>query len=348
MLLLGLTLPLASAAVVTEIPTFLRGDIEISYAYEHLGGSLIERKNGEKLEVGDRTLADHRLQYGLVFSVAPGAAVFVQLPHYLSSQVSYGALSDMVYDPGTGSGTYEGTAEGTPGAYVSGSGLGGVWFGVRGTPFSESFKTRNSRATWLLEGAIRTADSTNVWTANDEGDRGAGPAGTAARLHTAFSTTFGETSPYITGTYIGEGAQTVQVVNPDGTDGAEVEVDGANHGDIKVGVELVAARNEASGSLFVFDLHLGVAYHSHGIVPSGFYLPNVLDASAGDAVLQAEQLEGGAGLGVHWRPFTNMQIGLFGDVGYHMPQRLEYPYPVYTGGDTIRVTAGSSLLVRFR
>ncbi|MFN7145242.1 MAG: hypothetical protein ACK4YP_15825 [Myxococcota bacterium] len=348
MLLLGSLLPLASAAVVTEIPPFLRGDIQVSYAYEQLGGTLIERTGGESLEVGNRTLYDHSLTYGLVFSVAPGAAVFAELPHHLASAVHYGALAHMVYDPGTGSGTYQGTEAGTPGAYATGSGLGGIWLGVRGTPFSEAFPKRNSRATWLLEGAIRTADDTNFWTVDAEGNRGAGPGGTAARVHTAFSTTFGNSAPYVSGTYVGEGKRTVQVVQPDGTDGAEFEIDPANRGNVRIGVELVAGRNPASGSLFVFDMHLGVAYASHAQLPSGFFLPHVLEASEGGPVLQSEQLEGGAGLAVHWRPFENMQIGLFGDLGYHLPQRIEYPYPVYTGGDTIRVTAGSSLGVRFR
>lgn len=348
MLLLGLMLPLASAAVVTEIPPFLRGDVQVGYGFDYLGGRLVERKSDGEIDVGERTISEHALRYSLVFGVAPGTAAFVELPHSLSSRVSYGELYEMVYDPGTGSGTYEGTAAGTPGAYVSGAGLGGVWFGVRGTPFSEAFTSRNSDATWLLEMAVRTPDDTNLWTTDDEDVRGAGPGGTAFRAHTAFSKTFGSTAPYLSGTYVGEGKRTVQVSNPDGTQGPEIEVDPANSGDIRLGVELVAGQNPASGSLVAFDFHMGVGYDSHAVVPSGFYLPNVLAASQEGAVLQAEQFEPGAGLAVHWRPFTNLQIGLYGDVAYHMPQRIEFPYPVYTGGDTIRVNAGTNLGIRFR
>ncbi|MDP2311507.1 MAG: hypothetical protein Q8P41_01265 [Pseudomonadota bacterium] len=347
MLLLGPMLTLASAAIVTEIPPFLRGDIQIAYSYEQLSGKLQERGD-EELEVGQRTLSDHRLQYGLVFSVAPGVAVFADLPHYVSSRVSYGALSDMVYDPGTGSGTYVGTTEGTPGTYVDGAGLGGLWMGVRGTPFSEAFQKRNSSTTWLIEGAFRTGDKTSFWTADEDGKRGAGPGGTAARLHTAFSTTFGNTSPYVAGTYVGEGKQTVDVVTPDGTTHAQVEVDPANHGDMRIGMEVLTGQNPASGSQFVFDMHLDVSYDAYALLPSGFYLPNTLDASAGGLVQQAEQLEAGGGIGLHWRPFQNLQIGVNADLAYHMPQRIEYPYPVYTGGDTIRFAAGTTLGVRFR
>lgn len=348
MLLIGPLLPLASAAVVTEIPPFLRGDIQIGYAYEQLSSMLVERGDEADVDVAERTLSDHMLSYSLVFSAGPGVAVFARVPHFLSSRVSYGTRSEMVYDPGTGSGTYVGTTTGTEGVAVDGAGLGGIWFGVRGTPFSESFEKRNSATTWLLEGAIRTGDPTNFWTVDDTGKRGAGPGGTAARLHTAFSTTLGNTASYVTGTYVGEGKHKVTIVTPDGVSRGEVEVDPANHGDIRIGIELLAGRNAASGALFIFDLHLGVAYDAFAQIPSGFYLPNVLEVGAGAAVQQSEQLEGGGGIAAHWRPFENLQITLNGDLGYHMPQRIEHPYPVYTGDNAVTVRVGSTVGVRFR
>lgn len=347
LVLLAPLVPQASAAVVTEIPPFLRGDIQIAYSYEQLAGSLVERGD-EDVEIGRRNLSDHMLTYGLVFSVAPGVAVFADLPHHVSSRVSYGTVSDMVYDPGTGSGTYVGTTPDDPGTHIDGAGLGGLWIGVRGTPFSEAFTKRNSDATWLLEGAIRTADKSSIWTHNDEGKRGAGLGGTAARVHTAFSTTLGLTAPYVSGTYVGEGKQTVTVVASDGTVHPDIAIDPANRGELRIGVEALTGRNPASGAQFVFDVHLGVAYESWATLPSGIYLPNVLEASEGVPVQQSEQLEAGGGLGLHWRPFENMQLGLFGDVGYHMPQRIEHPYPVYTGANTLNVKAGSTLGVRFR
>ncbi len=347
MLLLGPLLSLASAAVVTEVPPFLRGDIQVGYTFTQLSGSLIERTEAGDVDVGDRALAEHALGYKLVFSVGPGVAVFAELPHYVSSSVSYGSLREMVYDPTSGSGTYQGTAEGTPGTYLQGSGLGGVWFGVRGTPFSEAFPKRNSHATWLLEGALRTADPTGFWVSEDT-SRGAGPGGPGARLHTAFSTTFGSSAPYLSGTIVNEGPTTVSVATFSGATIEDVTINPADHGDIRIGVELVAAENSASGSLFVFDLHLGVAYAGPAELPSGFYLPNVLAVLDGQSVLSAEQLEVGAGLALHWRAFKNFEIGLAGDVGYHMPQRLEYPYAVYTGPETLAVTLGSDIKVRFR
>jgi hypothetical protein len=271
----------------------------------------------------------------------------VELPHYAYSSVSYGSLSDMVYDPGTGSGTYQGTTPGTAGTYVSGGGLGGVWFGARGTPFSESFKTRNSKVTWLLEGAIRTPDPTNFYVLTEEA-RGAGPAGMAARLNTTFSTTSGGSRPYVSFRYLGEGPSEVAVTNADGTAGSTITVDPSNSAGFRLGSEFLAAENKAAGSQVVFDLHLDVDYASHAYVASGIYLPNVLEASKGGLVLQSEAMEAGAGIALHWRAFTNFELGLYTDLAYHLPQRIEYPYPVYTGSDTLHVTAGTNLTVRIR
>lgn len=347
MLLLGCLLPLATAATVTEIPPFLRGDVTFGYTYDHLGGSL-EEHGDEEVRVGQRTVADHVLAYGFSFSAGPGVAVFAELPHYVASTVSYDELGTMVYDPATGSGTYEGTNPGTPGTAIEGNGLGGVWIGVRGTPFSEAFSVRKNRATWLLEGALRTGDGTNLWTMKDD-KRGAGPGGSAFRVHSAFSTTFGSTSPYLTGTWITEGKRVVDVYGADGSAlAAGVEVDPGSLLRVRTGVEVLAAENRAAGSRMAFDLHATLAYTSWQAVPSGIYLPEVLDASEGQIVQQAESLEPGAGLAIHWRPMTYLQLDLYGDAAWRLPQRIESPYPVYTGDDTVHLTAGTRLTVRIR
>lgn len=347
MLLLGCLLNLAHAANVTEIPPFLRGDVSVGYRFDMLSGSL-EEHGAVDVEVGQRTISDHMLSYRAEFGAGPGVAVFFELPHWVSSTVGYGSLGTMVYDPATGAGTYQGTNPGEAGDRIQGSGLGGVWIGVRGTPFSEAFETRKNRATWLLEGALRTGDSSNLWTIAGE-SRGAGTGGTAFRLHSAFSTTFRSTQPWVSGTFVTEGKRTVDVYGDAGTLLASgIEVDPASTLELRTGVEVLAAENEAAGSQLSFDLHMGVAYGSWQTLPSGFYLPEVLDTSEGRAIQQAEQLEGGGGLAIYWRPMTYMQVDLYGDAAWHLPQRIEHPYPVYTGDDTFRVVAGSRLTVRIR
>jgi hypothetical protein len=339
---------LAAAATVTEIPPFLRGDALVGYTYEGLSGSLVEPAVDGDAEIARRSLTDHRLRYGVSFGAAPGVAVFLELPHYVNSSVSYADASTMVYDPASESGTYIGTPDADPGTYVTGGGLGGVWVGVRGTPWSEAFTSRSNDVTWLLEGAIRTKDPSNFWTAS-AGERGAGPGGTALRLHTAFSRAFGASEPYVSATLVSEGKLTADVVDESGAVIAQdVALDPSNTARLRFGVESTASSNDASGARLAFDVHGEVAYASWATLPSGVYLPNVLAGAAGQPVQQSEALQGGAGLAIHWRPMAYMQISLFGDAAYHLPQRVESPYPVTTGLDTIAYRAGSELTVRVR
>jgi hypothetical protein len=348
MLTAPLLTSLALAANVTELPPFLRGDVTVGYAYDQLAGSLVERSEGEDVDVAQRTVSANQMRYALTFGAGPGAAVFLEIPQWISDDVSYSSLSEMVYDPATGKGTYQGTTAGEDGTYVTGSGLGGVWIGAKGTPFSESFKGRGNRATWLLEGALRTGDGSNYWTMSD-GNRGAGNGGTAVRLRTAFSTTYGTAQPYVVGTYVHEGKRTVDVYDQAGTLlQTGVEVDPADEGLVRAGLEVLAAHNPANGSKLGFDLHMQADYQSYATLPSGFYLPRVLEASAGQAVQSAEQLEPGAGLGFSWRPMEYMQLDVYGDLAWHLPQRVESPYAVYTGADTLHLVAGSNLTVRIR
>ncbi|MFZ5480584.1 MAG: hypothetical protein ACOZNI_27725 [Myxococcota bacterium] len=348
-MLIGPLLSLASAATVTELPPFLRGNVTIGYSYDHLGGALMERGDDE-VEVGDRTVSNHLLHYGVEFGVGPGVAAFVDLPHYVASSVSYGSLSEMVYDPSTDSGTYEGSTPGEPGTYVTGSALAGAWIGARGTPFSETaFPKRKNRATWLLEAALRTGSGNSFWTMANGESRGAGPGGPAFRFHTAFSTTFNLSQPYVAWTYVGEGATTVDVYAQDGSLlQSGVEVDPANTHDVKAGVQVLAARNDANGSQLAFDLHLKANYATAQNVPSGFFLPQVLATTEGTIVQQSEQFEPGAGLAILWRPMDYMEIDLYGSAAWHLPQRIESPYPIYTGADTLRLAVGSNLTVRIR
>jgi hypothetical protein len=84
------------------------------------------------------------------------------------------------------------------------------------------------------------------------------------------------------------------------------------------------------------------------VIPSGLYLPAVLEATAGTAVQQAEAFEPGAGLQFIWRPMEYFQIAFGGDVAWHLPQRIESPYPVYTGDSTLHANGSTTLTVRIR
>lgn len=347
----------AHAASVTDVPPFLRGDAWVRYSYDRLAGGLTEvdyQEDPARVPVGTRRIETHQLHYGFAFAAGPGVAVFLDIPHDVSSMVTFDSWHEMVYKPSTGSGTYTSSAEEPPFTVADGTGIHGAWIGLKGTPFSSQFKTRPSEATWLLSGAIRTPNAeNNYWTvvepaAKKVGMRGAGPGGLGLRFETAFSTRLGAGEPYITAAYQYEAPVKVDLVNDQGESLApNQKLNPPDSFQVRFGSEITLGENTTSGSRTNLDLHANFNYTTWGTVPTGVYLAGVLIDDAGK-VQTAESLEPGAGLALGIRPFQYLQVDLKVDGYYHFPQRIEAPYPIYTGGDTFRVVAGADLTVRIR
>lgn len=351
-----LLLAAAQAATVTDLPPFLRGDLGVSYTFDRLQGSLVERG---ALPSDDQTVAQrqdnaHVLHYTLAFGVAPGAAVFVDAPHVVYRGIELQEWSKMVYDPATETGTYYGTAAEEDSTLTKGGGLEGVWIGARGTPFSEAFPKRHNRFTMMLEGAVRTPGTGSWFVVNDPsttgglGMHGAGSGGVGLRIGIVTSARHGRHEPYLKLAYEDNLPVEVDILADDGTVlAAGAEIDPANHVQAAVGAEFIASENTTSGARTAFDLHLAAQWSSHQDVPTGLDLPAVLLPEAG-LVQQAESFEvgGGVGLDVRFMKYLSWQLGA--DVRYHLPQRLEHPYPVYTGGDSIHVVAKTGLGIHLR
>lgn len=346
----------ALAATVTEVPAFLRGDVALGYRYDRTWGGLEEAGDPGTANawVGSRRIETHQVHYGAAFGVAPGAAIFADVLHDAWWGVSYDAWGSMHYDGATGGGSYSSAAVQLAATKATGAGIEGVWIGAKGTPFSEAFPKRPSRATWLIEGAVRTPNEAAsryvVLEPGAEGQvatRGAGPGGVGLMLGSAFSSDLGRAEPYLSFRLVSEGATTVDLVSDAGQVLAEgVAIDPADTFSARVGAELVLGENSASGARTAIDLHASFEYASYATVPSGLYLPSVL--VEGQDAQQAESLEPGLGLQLRLRPFTYLDIALHGDLAYHLPSRAEQYYPVYTGPDTLRLDAGLDLTVRVR
>lgn len=345
---------LALAAPVTEIPPFLRGDVAFGYDFETLSATLLEQGDDEPTAVGHRSVNTHRARLDAVFGMAPGAAIYLQIPPYESSLVRYTDASSMIYDPASGAGTYEGTPATVNADQYAGGGLGGVWIGARGTPFSESFATRNNKSTWLLDLGFRFGDKHDTYYVDETGQRGAGPGAPALRLHSAFSKNYGNTAPYFALTltsnfpYDRDVQADSGAVLHDSAKTTEKDFDAGRQGAIRFGVDIGSVVNPETGARFSFDLFGAADYSSFRVVPSGYYLPGVLSASAGHPTQMAEAFDLGGGMGIHWRPIENMQINLGGTGFYHMPQRVESFYDVYTGSDGLRVLVATDVTVRIR
>lgn len=340
---------------VTDIPPWLRGDVALNYSYDRLGGHLTEQvlessadAESQDVQVGQRTLSDHVLSIDAMFSAGPGVGVTLGLPIHIREGTWFGDSQTMVYDPTSGGGTMNGTSTVAFGDVSSGAGLEGAWIGIAGTPFSEAFTKRKTRATWRIGGALRTPNKHNFYTAPD-GKRGAGVGALGLRLDNAFSTTIGGSQPYLSFRYQSDGKSTVDVTDSDGnTLASGVELQGAKTADIRFGSEFLAAHNDTQDTNVRVDLHASIEYSSYSLVPSGLYLPSVLDVTAGQAVEQSESMDIGGGIGFSFQPITYFRIGIFGQVAYHMPQRIESFYPIYTAGDTVHSLVGGNMVIRVR
>jgi hypothetical protein len=336
----------AQAAEITELPPFLRGDLALGYAFEHEGGSLTEA--GER--VGSRAGQEHRLVYSGVFSAGPGVAVFFELPQVVSSSLSFPEAHEMVYDPALERGTLLGTDDLGAIDPIKAKGAEGLWIGVKGTPFSEAFVKRGNRATWLIEAAFRTRTRGNFYTLNEDGTRSAGIGGGGTRLGMAFSTTRHISQPYLAFRYTrSRTLDPATLYDAEGNvlDSAAV-LDPADTIEIKTGTEIVVHDDAESQSRFAFDLRLCFGYATWQTVPSGLFLPSVLDENRDVVATESEYTWGGVGLGLKHQAFEYMAWSLGGDVNYIAPHSVEHLYAVDTGPDTLQITGWAGVRVMIR
>ena len=326
-LLVGPVIPAAEAAEVTEIAPMMRGDAEVREDSGAERTRLVEQ--GET--VANRNVAAHVVTVGLDFSVGPGVGIWLDVPIYAGESVGFTNAREMIFDPDLDTGTMLGATALSEDPFRNGSGVGGVWLGLHGTPFSQDFE-RGDKATWLVEFGFRTPDQTNFWTTGESGKRGAGPGASAWRLHTAASTTHRWAEPYLFGTAVLSNTVTVDVVDDTGaTVATAMEVTPSDTVDIGAGVEAKVWENVEDGSRVHLDFRGTFGYRSWQDIPSGVYLPTILDASRSVRVTQTESTFIKGTLGAHYRILKYAQVGVTGGVGTVSPYRIEHPYEIATG-----------------
>lgn len=346
--LLLLSAPAALAAELTEIAPFLRGDVDISYDFETENARLLE----DDTLVANRTIDTHLMRFGGEFTVMTGAQVYFELPIYLGETITFSDSYSMVIDPTTDSGTYLGSEQVDGPVTVQGKGLGGTWLGLKGTPLSETlWPRRGDKVTLLVDVGFRVPDKSSLWTVSEDGQRGAGPGSTAFRLHTAASTKMAWTEPYVAAWLTRSGpAKNVALVDEEGNKLADnaVTVLPAHEIAARFGLEVVPYTEPSSGARFALDVHGDFSYRSWQDIPSGIYLPDVLDGSRGALATQGETSTASAGLGLNYRIFEWAQLNVGGDFGVVMPQSVEHFYDVQTGMGTTTWGVHTTLKLRGR
>ncbi len=341
-LLASMVLPAAQAAEVTELAPMLRGDVQLRYDIDAERGRLVE---GDQT-VGRRVLTDHTLNWTGSFSILQGAALFIELPQSLSQRVAFKDAHAMGFDPVDDVGTMVDTPALADADPTVGSGMGGTWLGMKGAPFSETLYQRGDRVSWLLEAAVRFKDKTNFWTYGPRGTRGGGPGAPAFRLRGAFSTTHRSAQPYLVATWTRAGRINTDVVDDAGRVVArDLELRPSSDVELVTGSELNVAQY-GDGARVDLDFKGRFGYRSWQDIPSGLYLPDVLDASRALTATESEYAYVSGGFGVNWRIIHYLQWNVSGDVGFTTPRTIEHFYPVSTGMGTM--TWGVTTSLRFR
>lgn len=342
-LLAVLTSTPAEAAEVTALAPMLRGDVQLRYDIDAERARLLE----DETVVARRALTDHLMTWSASFSFYTGAALFLEMPHYASSRIRFRDASTMGFDPVEDAGTFIGTDSLEDPDPTLGKGLGGTWLGLRGAPYHETlFGDRGDRASILLEAAYRFQDKSNMWSYGPRGYRGAGPGASAFRLRGAFSTTHRTAQPYLVATWMVPASIQMDVVDENSrTIATDRRFSPASDVELVAGAELQVAEYQ-DGGLVSLDFRSRFGYRSWQDVPSGLYLPDVLNGTEAQTATEGEHAYLAGSFGVNWRFIHYLQLNMAGEFGFATPRTVEHFYPVKTGLDTM--TWGFTTSLRFR
>ena len=335
-----------AAPDVTDIAPVYRGDLTVAYTGTVGHDVLVEGG----VDVGERTLTEHRMDYRLNASLLTGLGLVVEIPHWVEDGIGFTDGQQMEFDPLNDDGTLVGTSPMAGMPVVSGGGLGGTWIGVRGAPFhQEAFKNRVDRFSWVLEAGYRFKDKSSFWGFNDSGARGGGPGASALRLVSSFSTTYNRTSPYLSTSLVRTGRITTTANDATGvSSGQELVIRPSSTMVVTTGAEIMASEYGEDGGRVAVDLRSTLTYNSWQDVPSGLFLPSVLDASRATIVTQDETISLTGGVGVNWRMVDYLQLNVGGGAGVTSPHQLEHLYDVSTGLGAWQWYVATSLRFRAR
>jgi len=334
LLLLSLLAP-SYAAEVTDMAPGAGALIGVHYGGSALSGRLLESGTA----IADRRVQRHDLDVTLEIAPIEGLAITAALATTPSWRFAYPDARQMVSEPASGSGSYlpGGVVADTP--VIQAGGLQGVWLGAAVAPFAERY-AGTAGSTWRLDAGFRPGSKgRNLWTAGDNGRRGAAPGGTAFKLQGAFSTDRGTGHPYAQVTWIREGAVAVDVSDENGTNWGELELQPASSLQLRGGVEIVAFESAPgeTPARFAVDLSAAAGYRSWEDVASGVYLPNVLESGRQIPVTVGDQMMGTLGLGFDYHAGEIVRGRTGATFTYAMPFRVEHVYDVRTSADTYTI-----------
>jgi hypothetical protein len=331
-LLLLNPMSVANAADITNQPDALKADVSLTTDFRRQNFGLDEQ--GE--DVGGVTINQQQVGLRAEVGLVTGVSAFLAFSGSTGHEFQYTNPRTMGWDPKADEGSLRNGLPVEDGVdAVTGSGMLGVWMGLRGTPFSEN---RGAKTTWLLEGALRTPDGTNIYNGT-----GAGDGGSALRLASIFSTTRGITHPYISAVFTNSKAFSTTLEGD-----TEIEFKPANTIDMTAGAEFDTWGDAATGRSLSLEGRMFFNYTAPALIPTGLYLAEVLPGTENSPITSAEYSSFGTGFALHYRPIREMQIDMNVDIAWPTPHRLEHPYPVTTSIGSSLLSAGLSVTYLYR
>ena len=325
---LYLTSPDALAGTFTDAPGSLQGDIAVNHSFKMGTDSIYQ----EDKRVGNRTLNQNTTRLVMKMGLVDFMSMDVSLPMG-SEKLAFSNVYQMKYDPLTQTGSYLDTPQ-LDDMERSGNGLQGAELALNFYPFhTKIYSNRGDAGNWQMGVVYRAGDKSNFFTVDEKGQRGSGIGASAFGIQTAFSNKNKQVEPYLVMKALRSNSFNADLRGDNGTlYASSANIRPANTVDIRGGTELYIKDDVALASYITLDLFGEYRYQSFQAIPSGVYLPSILESTQDTIITQTElvSIQGGVG--------TNVQINslyafrLSGQAGFASPQRIEHIYEVNTQG----------------
>jgi hypothetical protein len=316
------------AGTYTDAPGVFQGDISI-------GNDFISTKDQmyqQNIAVGSRNQFKNDVYLHATYGIFDFMSAELKIPFGIE-KISFADANQMEFDPLTETGTYLETPSAEDYS-LSGNGVQGVKLALNFYPFhSKIFSHRGDRGNWNLGVVYRTPDNSNFFSPSPSGKRGAGIGAQGFGIQSSFSNRNKSAEPYLTMEAIKTSRWTGSIRTENGDTLVDsIEFFPASSVNIRGGTEIFVWEDKAYASHVSLDLFGQYKYLGWQSIPSGIYLPNVLETTTDEIVTQTELVSFQGGLGVNARVTSLYAFRLGGQVGYVSPQRIEHIYDISTLG----------------
>ena len=316
------------AGTFTDAPGALQGDIAVRHQYQMHTDSIFQ----EEQLVGERTLVQNTTTLAMKIGLVDFMSADINLP-IGSENLVFSNSFQMKYDPLSQTGSYLDTPN-IDDVTRTGKGLQGTEFALNFYPFhTKIYSNRGDAGNWQMGLVYRTPDKTNFYTVDEGGSRGSGIGASALGIQTAFSNKNKHVEPYLVMKALRSNSFTAEIRGDDGTlYAAEETYSPSNTVDIRGGTELYLKDDVALASYVTLDIFGVYRYQSFQSIPSGIFLPSILESTQDTIITQTElvSIQGGVGTNVQINSLYGLRLS--GQAGFASPQRIEHIYEVNTQG----------------